>query len=90
MDNEDFERFGKLVLDEFKRLHTRLENFEERFDRIDDQFLGARSELADIRERAERLEEASSNYSGFPKEIDHLLSRVTHIEKHLNLRASVE
>lgn len=90
MSDEDFERFGKVILDEFKRLHDRLDGFDERFDRTDDQFAGVRSELADIRERAERLEDSAANFSGFPKEIDHLLSRVTHIEQHLKIRASVK
>ena len=52
-------------------------------------FLDLRSELKDIHNRLDELEAAVRNISGFAKEIDHLLERVSAIEKHLGLRAQI-
>lgn len=71
----DFERFAKVVLEEFKGLN-------ERFDSVD-------GELRDIRKRLDGLEDAADNASGFAKEIDHLLKRLVAIQKHLGLEANI-
>jgi len=52
-------------------------------------FLDLRSELKDIHQRLDALEAAVKNISGFAKEIDHLIERVSAIEKHLGLRANI-
>ncbi len=64
----------------------------EQFEHIDKQFRGVNerlrdigSEIAVIHRRIERLEEQGASNAGFAKEIDHLLSRVAEIEKHLGL-----
>jgi uncharacterized protein YdhG (YjbR/CyaY superfamily) len=48
-----------------------------------------RSEMKDIRARLDALESAVKNISGYSKEIDHLIERVSAIEKHLGLRANI-
>ncbi len=100
---KDFERFTRLVLDQFKRMderfdtiddrfdgvETRLDSIDANFDKIEDRLTSIAHELADIRKRLETLEEAANNLSGFAKEIDHLLRRVAAIEKHLGLQTSI-
>lgn len=46
-----------------------------------------RTELADIRQRLENLEEIVGEHSHYTKEIDHALSRIAVIEKHLGIEA---
>jgi hypothetical protein len=43
------------------------------------------AEIAVIHRRVERLEELGASNAGFAKEIDHLLTRVAAIEKHLGI-----
>ena len=43
------------------------------------------AEIAVIHRRVERLEELGASNAGFAKEIDHLLTRVAEIEKHLGI-----
>jgi methyl-accepting chemotaxis protein len=52
-------------------------------------FADIRTELTDIRHRLEALESAVQNISGYAKEIDHLIERVSAVEKHLGLRANI-
>jgi methyl-accepting chemotaxis protein len=52
-------------------------------------FRDIRSELKDIRHRLDTLESAVQNISGYAKEIDHLIERVSAIEKHLGLRTNI-
>jgi tetrahydromethanopterin S-methyltransferase subunit G len=86
------ERLSRLMLDEFKRVHERFDGIDDRFDGVDRRLEGLdgrltsiEAELKDIHRRLDALEEAAMNFSGFAKEIDHLLTRVTAIEKHLGL-----
>ena len=74
----DFERLSRLMLDEFKRVH-------ERFDEMTIEIGSIASEVADIHRRLDALEHAVGNVTGFSKEIDHLLVRVSAIERHLGL-----
>jgi tetrahydromethanopterin S-methyltransferase subunit G len=97
--SDDLERLGRLMLDEFKRVHERFDGVDERIngldgrlgrvearlDTIGDRLSNIEAELKDIHRRLDALEEAAMNFSGFAKEIDHLLTRVTAIEKHLGL-----
>ena len=52
-------------------------------------FADIQSELKDIRNRLDALEFAVHNISGYAKEIDHLIERVSAIERHLGLRANI-
>jgi hypothetical protein len=74
---------SRIVLHEFKRVH-------ERFDQIDDNIAGLSSEVSGIHRRLVVLEDAVGNATGFAKEIDHLLSRVVAIEKHLGLTTHIK
>jgi hypothetical protein len=90
--SDDLERLSRLMLDEFKRVHERFDSIDDRFDGVDRHLDGIdgrlnsiETELKDIHRRLDALEEAAVNLSGFAKEIDHLLTRVVAIEKHLGL-----
>ena len=48
-----------------------------------------RSEIKEIRGRLDGLESAVKNISGYAKEIDHIIERVSAIEEHLGLRANI-
>jgi|GEM_PF-2561069 len=52
-------------------------------------FADIRAELKDIHLRLDALELAVQNVSGFAKEIDHLIERVSAIEQHLGLGRSI-
>ena len=78
----DFERLSRLMLYEFKRMH-------ERFDDMKIEFGTLASEVADIHRRLDALEQAVGNVTGFSKEIDHILVRVSAIEKHLGLAINI-
>ena len=52
-------------------------------------FVDIRSEIKEIRERLDPLESAVKNISGYAKEIDHIIERVSAIEEHLGLRANI-
>ena len=82
MSESDLQRLSGLVLDEFKRVHDRLDSF-------DTQFSDLRDEVQSIRKQLDQLEKASTNFGGFTNEIDHLLGRVAAIEKHLGLQNNI-
>jgi len=48
-----------------------------------------RSEIKEIRGRLDGLESAVKNISGYAKEIDHIIERVSAIEQHLGLRQNI-
>ena len=52
-------------------------------------FADIHAELKDIRLRLDALESAVQNFSGFAKESDHLIDRVSAIEQHLGLGRSI-
>jgi predicted nucleic acid-binding Zn-ribbon protein len=92
----DLERLSRLVLKEFKGVHAEFDRVHGRFDAIDARFDALESrvsnietELREIRKRLEALEEAAKSTAGFAKEIDHLLARVTKIEKHLGIHQNI-
>lgn len=58
---------------------------EKQFRATDDRLRAIASEITVIHRRIERLEEQGASNAGFAKEIDHLLTRVAEIEKHLGL-----
>jgi peptidoglycan hydrolase CwlO-like protein len=55
-----------------------LTSHDQRFDNIDRELHSIRTELDDLQEKVD-------NITGYRKEIDHALERVTAIEKHLGL-----
>ena len=86
----DLERFSDIMLDEFKRMQDRFDAIDTRFDALENKITGIASEIADIHRRLDTLEEAIVNVSGFTKEIDHLLQRVSAIERHLGLAINIK
>ena len=66
-----------------------LEGFSALRGEMREGFADIRSEMKDIRARLDALESAVKNISGYAKEIDHLIERVSAIEKHLGLRANI-
>jgi chromosome segregation ATPase len=92
MAQTDVERFTRLMLDEFGRVHERLDKHDERFDTIDQRFdnierelHGLRAEVKSIRTELDDLREKVDNITGYRKEIDHALERVAAMEKHLRI-----
>ena len=68
-------------------LEVDLEVAHESLDHVG--FADIRAELKDIRQRIDAVELAVQNISGFAKEIDHLIERVSAIEQHLGLRRNI-
>jgi chromosome segregation ATPase len=92
MAQTDLERLSRLMLDEFKRVHVRFDDHDERFDTIDEhlarheQQLGTIGrELHSIRTELDDLSEKVENILGYRKEIDHALERIATIERHLGI-----
>jgi archaellum component FlaC len=85
MAQTDLERFTKLMLDEFGRVHEHLDEYDQRFDNIENELRGIRADLRGIRNELEDLREKVENVLGYRKEIDHALERIAAIEKHLGM-----
>jgi hypothetical protein len=66
-----------------------LEGFSALRAEMREGFADIRSEMKDVRARLDALESAVKNITGYAKEIDHLIERVSAIEKHLGLRANI-
>ena len=79
---DTLEKLATLMVEGFEDLRTEMRG---RFTQVDDELHAVRSELADIHRRIDRLEEIGARQAGYAKEIDHLLTRVSKIEKHLRL-----
>lgn len=73
------------VRTQFDDVYTRFDTVDARFDTVDSSLSSIRREVEGIRGRLEYLEEQIAMQSGYAKEIDYLLERVSRIEKHLNL-----
>jgi len=89
MSEDDFERFTRIVLDEFKRVHQRFDTIDVQLGRFEYRITNIETELGEVWRPLDRLEAAAKNVSGFTKEIDHLLKRPEAIEKHLGLESSI-
>jgi hypothetical protein len=61
------------------------EHAEKQFRVTHDRLRDIATEITVIHRRVERLEELGASNAGFAKEIDHLLTRVAEIEKHLGI-----
>jgi septal ring factor EnvC (AmiA/AmiB activator) len=82
--------------EEVGKLDTRIDDLKtemiDQFEHADkqvrathDRLRDIAAEIAVIHRRVERLEEQGASNAGFAKEIDHLLTRVAEIEKHLGI-----
>jgi archaellum component FlaC len=96
MAQTDFERFTRLMLDEFGRIHDRLDRYDDRFDQHDSRFdnidaelRSMRAELKGIRTDLDDLREKVDNIHGYRKEIDHALERIALIEKRLGIDTKI-
>jgi hypothetical protein len=97
MSETDFERFSRIILNEFKRVHERFDRAEAGSDGIANRLAGIDQRLADlgqeitaIHRQLDALEGLVQSQSGFAKEIDHLLQRVAAIEKHLGIAYNIK
>jgi hypothetical protein len=61
------------------------EHADKQFRAIHDRLRDMAAEITVIHRRVERPEEQGASNAGFAKEIDHLLTRVAEIEKHLGI-----
>jgi hypothetical protein len=93
---EKIERGFKALADDIGRVDTRIDDLREemidQFEHVDKQFVASHDRLRDIaseitviHRRVERLEELGASNAGFAREIDHFLTRVAEIEKHLGI-----
>jgi septal ring factor EnvC (AmiA/AmiB activator) len=71
------------MLDEFGRLHERLDRHDDRFDNIEAELRSIRAELKSIRTELDELREKVENILGYRKESDHALERIAAIERRL-------
>jgi chromosome segregation ATPase len=89
MAQTDLERFTRLVLDEFKSVHTKLDKHDERLDSMDQRLGNIERELRSIRTDLDVLHEKVENVLGYRKEIDHALERIAAIEKRLGIDTKI-
>ena len=85
MAQTDVERLSRLMLDEFGRVHKRFDDQDDRFDRLDAELTNVRATLKQLRSELDDLREKVDNITGYRREIDHALERITAIEKHLGI-----
>jgi hypothetical protein len=74
-------RLDDLRTEMIDQFHHADKQFEATHDRLRDMS----AEITVIHRRVERLEELGASNAGFAKEIDHLLTRVAEIERHLGI-----
>jgi tetrahydromethanopterin S-methyltransferase subunit G len=86
MAETDFDRLTRVMLGEFSRVHERFDEYDGRFDRVDEDLRHIGAQLKELRTDLDDLSEKVENMLGYRKEIDHALSRITAIEKHLGIR----
>ena len=84
------DKLSRIMLNEFRRVHDRLDALDQRHDVQLTQSRTIVSEVGQIHHRLDALLDAVNNASGFAKEIDHLLNRIAAIEKHLGLNTSIK
>ena len=77
-----FDKLARLIKSESEDIRTEIQEFREE---TNENFREIREEVRDIRERLEKLEQKIGNMSGYSKEIDHPITRVARIEKHLGM-----
>ena len=82
---EDVARLDTRIDDLRTEMIDQFEHAGKQVQTIYDRLRDISAEIAVIHRRVERLEELGASNAGFAKEIDHLLTRVTEIEKHLGI-----
>jgi DNA repair ATPase RecN len=82
---ENIARLDKRLDDLKTEMIDQFEHVEKQFHATHDRLRDIATEIAVIHRRVERLEELGASNAGFAKEIDHLLTRVAEIEKHLGI-----
>src|ERR1700704_3889173 len=82
---EDIARLDTRIDDLKTEMIDQFEHADKQFETLHDRLRGMSAEIAVIHRRIERLEELGASNAGFAKEIDHLLTRVSEIEKHLGI-----
>ena len=82
---EDVARLDTRIDDLRTEMIDQCEHAGKQVQTIYDRLRDISAEIAVIHRRVERLEELGASNAGFAKEIDHLLTRVTEIEKHLGI-----
>src|SRR5579864_9548315 len=82
---EDVARLDSRIDDLRTEMIDQFEHVEKQFRTTHDRLRDIAAEIAVIHRRVERLEELGASNAGFAKEIDHLLTRVAEIEKHLGI-----
>ena len=73
------------VADIKTEMMEQFEHVDKQFHALDGRLRDMANEIAVIHRRVERLEELGASNAGLAKEIDHLLTRVAGIEKHLGI-----
>jgi tetrahydromethanopterin S-methyltransferase subunit G len=81
MAESDIDRLSWVILDEFKRVHERLDEHDGRFDDIDADLSSQRATLKAIHSELDELGSEVENITGYRKEIDHALERIGKVEK---------
>ena len=82
---EDVAKLDTRIDDLREEMIDQFTHVEEQFRTTHDHLRDMSAEIAVIHRRVERLEELGASNAGFAKEIDHLLTRVAEIEKHLGI-----
>jgi len=82
---EDIARLDARIDDLKTEMIDQFEHADKQFRTMHDRLREVSAEIAVIHRRIERLEELGASNAGFAKEIDHLLTRVSEIEKHLGI-----
>jgi predicted nucleic acid-binding Zn-ribbon protein len=82
---EDVARLDARIDDLKEEMIDQFEHVEKQFHATHNHLRDISSEIGLIHRRVERLEELGASNAGFAKEIDHLLTRVAEIEKHLGI-----
>jgi hypothetical protein len=83
--NEDVARLDTRIGDLRTEMIDQFEHADKQFRVTHDRLRDLAAEITVIHRRVERLEELGASNAGFAKEIDHLLTRVAEIEKHLGI-----
>jgi hypothetical protein len=82
---EDLAKLDMRIADLRVEMIDQFEHADKQFRATHDRKRDIAAEMTVIHRRVERLEELGASNAGFAKEIDHLLTRVAEIEKHLRM-----
>ena len=88
MTDDQFEKLAQLIQTSHEDLSARMDRLTLEVHELREAIDALRSELGQIRTQLEALEEKVGQQSGYAKEIDHLLMRVSTIEQKLGIQAT--